>query len=364
MTDGAGTSPDPTESPSSGPSRAVALPVPVMPVSPVHPANANTNTKANPATSCRTVAVAGRRQVVAWLAGAAGLAPSSLRAQPLLRLVVAYPPGGVTDAVARALAPVLGARLGEAVVVENRAGAGGALALHALARSAPDGRTLVLAALPPAVMSLDADGPPRLAPVAGVMATPALLVGTSAFRGHSFEDMLAAARARPHALRWATSGVTTTGHLILAEVSRTFGIAITHVPYKGGGQQLDDAIGGEFELLSTNVGPLQVRCVRSGRWRPLAVGAPSRVPVLPAVPTLAELGCPRANLGSTFALFAAPGTAAPRVDSLNAAVDAALRTGPLADAVRSAGSAPLGGTTAALADAMDRVRQSVARLAG
>jgi len=305
---------------------------------------------------------AGRRRAVALLAALATLGARRAQAQAPLRLVVAYPPGGVTDAVARALAPVLTARLDETVVVDNRGGAGGALALRSLERAAPDGRTLVLSALLPAVMPLGDEAPPRLVPVASVMSTPALLVGTSAFRGHSFGDLIAQARARPGALRWATSGVATTGHLILAEVSHSFGVVITHVPYKGGAQQLDDAVGGQFELLSTNVGPLQLQYVRSGRWRPLAVGAAARVSALPAVPTLAELGCPDANVGSVFALFAAPGTPPARVALLNRAVDAALRAGPVGDGVRAAGSVPLGGPTAALEAAMALVRQAVVRL--
>ena len=91
------------------------------------------------------------------------------------------------------------------------------------------------------------------------MLTPSLLVGTPAFRGRSVADLLAIARERPGGLRWATSGIATTGHLVLEQLRAAGGIVVTHVPYKGGGQQLSDALAGQFELLSTNVGALQLR---------------------------------------------------------------------------------------------------------
>ena len=289
-----------------------------------------------------------------------------------LRIVVAYPPGGVSDAIARALGAELALRLGVPVQVENRPGAGGAIALRSLARALADGRMLVLSAVTP--LALDpqlrarpaadrtrSDLPPPVAPVAGVMLTPSLLVGTAAFRGRSFADLLAIARERPGDLRWATSGIATTGHLILEEVRAAGGIVVTHVPYKGGGQQLTDALAGQFELLSTNVGTLQLRYVRSGRFKALAVGAPRRVPQLPDVPTLAELGFPRANLASRFGLFAPGGTAPERLRRLNAAVDAALQQPAIREALLEAGSLPLGGSAEAFADEIARSNAQIAR---
>ena len=284
-----------------------------------------------------------------------------------LRIVVAYPPGGVSDAVARALAAELALRLGVPVQVENRPGAGGAIALRSLSRAAADGRMLVLSAVTP--LALDpqlrarpaAGLPSTVAPVAGVMLTPSLLVGTAAFRGRSFADLLAAARERPGDLRWATSGVATTGHLILEQVRAASGIVVTHVPYKGGGQQLSDALAGQFELLSTNVGALQLRYVRNGRFKALAVGAPQRVPQLPDVPTLAELGLPQANLASRFGLFAPGGTPPARLRRLNAAVDAALQQSAIRGALLEAGSLPMGGSAEAFADEISRSNAEIAR---
>ncbi len=260
-----------------------------------------------------------RRGLLLGAAAALVHAPARAAAWPAraVRLVVAYPPGGVSDEIARALAAQLAPRLGVPVVVEHRAGAGGAVAMEWLARAAPDGHALCFSAITPLSLSpllrpVGYDPRRDIAPVASVMLTPVLVVGTPAFEGESFAAMLAAARSRPGRIRWATSGTGTTGHLVLAQVCRESAADITHVPYKGGGQQINDALGGQFELLSTNVGPLQLQHVRDGRFRPLAVGAPRRLAVLPGVPTLAELGFAGANRVSVFGLFA-PGATPPAV---------------------------------------------------
>ncbi|MES2187325.1 MAG: tripartite tricarboxylate transporter substrate binding protein [Pseudomonadota bacterium] len=299
-----------------------------------------------------------RRCLLAGLAAAGAAAlPASGWAREALRLVVAYPPGGVSDQVTRALASLLDAQGAGPVVVENRAGAGGAVGLASMARAAPDGRTLCFSAISPLTQSAAAPvgGRPLaevVVPVIGVMHTPVLLVGTPAFAGRSFGDLLAAARARPGLLRWATSGAGTAGHQVLEQVRRATGIDVTHVPYKGGGPQLNDALAGEFELLSTNVAPLQIDYVRAGRFTPLAVGAPARMPVLAAVPTFAELGCPGANLASLFGLFAPRGTPEVVVRRLNVLLARALAHPALRNRLLSAGNLPAGSSTAEFAAAI------------
>ena len=180
-----------------------------------------------------------------------------------------------------------------------------------MARAAPDGHTLAFSAVSPLTLRphLGAVGydPLRdIVPVASVMFTPVVLVGTPAFSGSQFADVVAQARARPHELRWASSGLATAGHLVLEQVQMGSGIRVTHIPYKGGGQQLTDALGGQFELLSTNVAPAQLRHIEAGRFKPLAVGSPERLAVLPGVPTFAELGLPQANITSLFGVSPIP----------------------------------------------------------
>jgi tripartite-type tricarboxylate transporter receptor subunit TctC len=308
-------------------------------------------------------APAGSRRIwMAWavlgLAGVPACAVAAAAAWPAraVRILVAYPTGGVSDQVARALAQQLAGQLGVPVVVENRPGAGGALAIESLARSEPDGHTLGFAAVTALTLHAQTNPTARpVMPVAGVMHTPVLVVGTPALRGATFMEMLAQARAQPESVRWATTGEGTTGHRVLEQVRRVSGTAITHVPYKGGGQQLNDALGGQFEVLSTNVAAPQLDAIRARRLKALAVGAPSRLPVLPDVPTLAELGFPQANLGSLFGLFTPPRTPPAVVERLNAEVNAALRQDSLRAQLLSVNNVPAEGSAADFAQQVARV---------
>lgn len=299
-----------------------------------------------------------RRRAIARiaLAGAVLHAPP-LRAAPAgwpqrpVRLQVVYPPGGVSDAMARTLADLLAPALGVPVLVEHRPGAGGSLGLDALARAAPDGHTLAFSAITPLtlrpLLTRTAHPPMRgVRPVASLMHTPVLVVATPAFAGQRFEDLAALATARPGALRWATSGIATAGHMVMAQVQRCVGARITHVPYQGGGAQLNDALSGQFELLSTNLAAQQLRYVETGRLRALAVGAPGRIDVLPDVPTLAELGCTDANLSSLFGVFAPANTPADVVTRLNAAINQALQSRVMRARLRESHNLPAGGSPA------------------
>lgn len=297
-----------------------------------------------------------RRSLVALL-GLVGLQASrAQRAWPSqpVRIIVVYPPGGLSDGVARALAERLSWQLGVAVRVENRGGGGGSVGLQALARAPADGHTLAFSAVSPLTLRLHLGAvgydPFRdIEPVASVMYTPVLLVGTPSFTGRRFADLLAQARAHPGALRWGTSGLATAGHLVLEQVQLGGGVAVTHIPYKGGGQQLTDALGGQFELLSTNVAPAQLAHVQAGHFKPLAVGAPHRLEVLPQVPNFAELGLPQANVTSLFGLFAPGGTPTQVLDRLNVEINAAVQTPPLRERLLASDNLPAQGDRASFA---------------
>lgn len=266
----------------------------------------------------------GSTQVIALAA-----APAAWPQRPL-RLVVVYPAGGVSDLMARALADPLALALQVPVLVEHRPGAGGSVGIDMLSRSAPDGYTLAFSAISPLTLHPlierlgQADRMNAVQPVAGVMHTPVLVAATPAFDGADFAAVLAQARQRPGALRWASSGIATTGHLVLAQVRALAGVDITHIPYQGGGPQLNDALGGQFELLSTNVAAQQLRFIAQGKLRALAIGSPSRLPALPGVPTLAELGFAPANRDSLFGIFAPLGTPRRIVQRLNAEINRVL----------------------------------------
>lgn len=258
-----------------------------------------------------------------------------------IKLIVAYPPGGVSDGVARALAEQLSPHLGVPVVVDNRAGAGGSLAVNLVAKSPADGHSFVFTALSPLTLSphlgtLPYDALKDLAPVASVMYSPVLIAATPAFAQGDFKALLQRAKQQPDALRWATSGSGSLGHLMLENIRSTAQVRITHVPYKGGGQQITDALGAQFEILSTNASGATLQHIKEGRLRALAVGAAARLDALPGVPTLGELGFASANFSSQFGIFAPSGVPAAIVEKFNAQVNVVLALPALRDRLLAA----------------------------
>ena len=295
-----------------------------------------------------------RRRAVCGLAACA-LAPLTARAQAWpakpIKITVAYPPGGVADAMARLLADKLAPVLGQNVLVDNKAGASGSIGMDAVAKAAPDGYSFGFSAISPLVLNPHLgkspfDAAKDIAPVASVIASLVLLLGTSALAAKDFKELVAAAKARPGALRWATSGPASLGHIVLEQVKAGASVDITHIPYKGGGQQINDALGGQFEVLSVNAGPAVMGNLKAGKLKALAVGSPARLEQLPQVPTLAELGLPAANLASVFGLFAPAGTPAAAIERLNAEVNKLLKDKDVLQKIDAADNVPTGGSAA------------------
>ncbi|WP_287926082.1 tripartite tricarboxylate transporter substrate binding protein [Diaphorobacter sp.] len=311
-----------------------------------------------------------RRRVLASLALAAAL-PLGAQAQTWpaksIRIIVAYPAGGVSDVVARALGDKLSERLGTPVVVENKAGAGGTIGMDAVAKAAPDGYTLGFSAISPLVLNPHLGTPPYdatrdIVPVASVMYSPVLLLGTQAAKERDFRSLLATAKAQPGQVRWATSGLASLGHIMLEHIMQGSGVQITHVPYKGGGQQLNDALSGQFEVLSTNAGPAVMQQIKAGKLHPLAVGAPARLNTLPNVPTLGELGLPAANLNSVFGMFAPAGVPAAVLERLNAEINRALALPDIQARLEASDNVPTGGSAEAFRRQIAAESQSNARI--
>lgn len=311
-----------------------------------------------------------RRGAVHGLAACA-LAPLMARAQAWpakpIKITVAYPPGGVADAMARLLADKLAPVLGQSVLVDNKAGASGSIGMDAVAKAAPDGYSFGFSAISPLVLNPHLGKSPfdaanDIAPVASVIASPVLLLGTSALAAKDFKELVAAAKARPGALRWATSGPASLGHIVLEQVKAGTGVDITHIPYKGGGQQINDALGGQFEVLSVNSGPAIMGHLKAGKLKALAVGSPARLEQLPQVPTLAELGLPAANLASVFGLFAPAGTPAAAIERLNAEVNKLLKDKDVLQKIDAADNVPTGGSAADFAKFIAGESSSNARI--
>jgi len=279
-----------------------------------------------------------------------------------VRLLVAYPPGGVSDDVARELARRLALRWRVPVVVENRPGAGGTLAMERLARATPDGHTLCFSAIAPLTLSpalgpVPYDPVADIAAVASVILTPVLVIGTPALGMLSLNEALSHAQGIPGGLRWASSGVGTTGHLVLEQVRQQTGVTITHIPYSGGGRQLHDAIAGHFDLLSGNAAEPALGHVAEGRLRALAVGSVHRLPVLPHVPTLSELGFPLANRSSEFGVFAPGRTQEVLLEWLNAEINAVLADARMRQYLLQANHVPTGGVRTVLEATLAAERQ-------
>ncbi|TWO73173.1 tripartite tricarboxylate transporter substrate binding protein [Caenimonas sedimenti] len=309
-----------------------------------------------------------RRAALAALAGAA----LPLHAQGTwptrpVRIVVAYPPGGVSDAVARLLAERLAGPLGQPVVVENKAGASGTIGMDAVAKAAPDGHTLGFSAISPLALNPHLGKSPfdpakDIVAVASVMFSPVLLLATPATTAKDFRELLAAAQAKPGAVRWATSGPASLGHIMLEQLQASAKVRITHVPYKGGGQQITDALSGQFEVLSVNAGPAVMAHLKAGKLRALAVGAPARLEALPQVPTLAELGHASANLTSLFGVFAPAGTPTAAVERVNAEINKLLAQGDVRSRLLASDNVPTGGSAAEFARQIAAESESNARI--
>lgn len=302
--------------------------------------------------------------VTPLMAAAQGSAPWPSKP---VRIIVAYPAGGVSDVVARALGDKLAAQLGQPVVVENKAGAGGAIGMDMVAKAPADGHTLGFSSISPLALNPHLGKTPYdpqrdIAPVASVMYSPVMLMATSANTAKDFRDLLAQAKSKPGEVRWATAGLASLGHIMLEQIMAQTQVQITHVPYKGGGQQLNDALSGQFEVLSTNAGPAVMQHMKAGKLRPLAVGAPNRLDSMPQVPTLAELGIPAANTASLFGLFAPAGTPTAVLERLNSEINKALAQPDLRAKLESTDNVPTGGTAAQFARQIAQESENNARV--
>ncbi|RYF18044.1 MAG: tripartite tricarboxylate transporter substrate binding protein [Comamonadaceae bacterium] len=304
-------------------------------------------------------------------AGAAALALPAAAQQPYpskpVRIVVPYPPGGLADAVARAIGEKLAAQMGQPFVVDNKAGASGTIGVDAVAKAAPDGHTIGFTALSPLVLSphlgkLPYEPETQIAPVVSVMYSPVLLLATPALAARDFRELMVLAKDKPRTVRWATSGAASLGHLMLEQLQDQARVEMVHIPYKGGGQQMTDALSGQFEILSTNAGPAVGEHIKAGKLRPLAVGAPKRLDSLPNVPTLAELGYARANLSSQFGIVAPGGLPKALADKLNAQVNAILQLPEIRSRLVATDNVPTGGSADAFAQQIAAESQANLRI--
>jgi tripartite-type tricarboxylate transporter receptor subunit TctC len=272
-----------------------------------------------------------RRLLLRTAATCAAAAVGVARADPPLVIVDPATPGSSTDIFSRALAGAMSTVSGDAVVVENRVGAAGAIAAEYVANAKPDGHTIGLAAVsthaagPALHRNLRYDPVRDFAPVARMVTLPSATVVAAESAFQSLEQLVEAARARPATVSFASPGVGSAGHILLEQFSQLAGVRFLHVPYKGSVQMLTDLFGGQLQVVSDNVSSILPH-IRSGRIRALALRDVERIPPLPQVPTFRELGFAEVSYPLWFGMVAPGGTSKAVVDRLNAWMLEAMRT--------------------------------------
>lgn len=278
------------------------------------------------------------------------LAPISASAQAwptkLVRIVVAYPPGGATDLQARLVAAKLTERWGVPVIVENKPGANTVIATDAVAKAAPDGHTVLLTAMPFAlnpmlIAKLPYNTATDLVPVTLLATIPNVLVVYPGLPVDSLDDLIKLARAEPGKLSFASTGQATSTHLSGELFAKMAGIQLNHIPYKGSASAQLDLIAGRVSMMFDN-GSLQH--IKSGKLKAIAVTSAKRVPWLPETPTMMELGLAGYEAAAWYGVFAPGGTPSEIVRKLADDITWAVRSPDTVEKLTAAGAIASGGS--------------------
>jgi tripartite-type tricarboxylate transporter receptor subunit TctC len=264
------------------------------------------------------------------------------------RIVVGFPPGGINDIVARVMAERLTQALGQPVVVENRAGAGGTIGADLVAKSRPDGYTLLMGSVsniamaPSQYKALPYDPAKDFAPVALVAAAPNVLVVHPDFPVQSVRDLLAAARQKPGSINYASAGLGTSNHLTVELLQVMTGVQFNHVPYKGDAPGTADVVAGQVPMIFPTL-PVALPFIKSGKLRAIAVSSAGRSSLLPEVPTVAESGgLPDFEVSVWVGIFAPAGTPREVVGRLNGEIAKIVRVPAVRERLAGLGAEPVG----------------------
>lgn len=285
--------------------------------------------------------------------------------QPL-RLIPPYPPGGGTDTVARLLLPHLMAQLGQNIVVENRGGAGGAIGAGEVARAPKDGHTLLLDSMghvvnPTLMTGLPFDYATAFAPITQLTWQPQMLVVAANAPWRSATDLVAAAKARPGTISYASSGNGTGAHLAMVEFNRIAGVEMTHVPYRGGGPAMTDLVAGNVGCAFASAAAATAH-VQGGRLRALGAAGLRRITALPDMSTLDEQGYRGFDFDEWNGLWTVAGSPPAAVARLHAAAIFALNQPDVRQRMDQIGIVPLGTSPADFAAFVVAQRDRAARL--
>jgi tripartite-type tricarboxylate transporter receptor subunit TctC len=269
-----------------------------------------------------------------------------------IRIVVPTPPGGGNDLMARMAAQRLTAVWNQPTVVDNRPGAGGSIAMEIVAKSAPDGYTLLLGTtnltVLPSLTTVTWDPARDYTPIVLLATSANLLIVNPAVPARTVKELLALARAKPGQLNYASGSTGSSVHLAAELMKSMAGVDITHVPYKGTGPAMTDVIGGQVQMMFNNP-TAALPVVRQGRLRALAVTGTTRLAELPEVPTMAEAALPGYEATTWWGLLAPRGTPAPVVRALNREGAALIAEPATRERIAALGAQPAGGPPEALA---------------
>jgi len=262
-----------------------------------------------------------------WLVATA---PAQAQTYPArtIKMVIAFPPGGPTDFVGRLLADKLKELLGQSVIIENKAGANGAIGADAVAKSEPDGYTLffttvgAVAITPNLRNDMPYDTLRDFAPVSLVVNNTTVLVVSPTLPASSAKDLAAMAKAKPETLPFASTGLGSMPHLALELYQASAGVKFVHVPYRGAAPALTDLLGGQVQVMFDNL-PTSIEYIRAGKLRPLAVTSATRSELLPEVPTVADF-VPGYESSAWYGVGAPKNTPVEIIDRLNKEINAVL----------------------------------------
>lgn len=295
--------------------------------------------------------------VLAALTGAPAQAQADAYPSKPVKWIVPFPPAGAMDVIARTLGEHMGRRLGQTFVIENRPGAGGNIGADAVARSAPDGYTMMIVANGMAVNKflygkLSHDPVKSFTPASLVAVVPNVLVTPSGAKAKTVADVIAQVKAQPGQVTYASAGNGTSIHLAAELFASMAQVDMLHVPYKGSGPAVTDLIGGQVDFMFDSITSAAPH-IQSGKLRPIAVTTAKRSSALPHVPTIAESGLPGYDLSPWFAVYMPAGTPPAIVERINAALLEAMKLPEVKARFAAIGAEPIGSTPAQLAAHLD-----------
>jgi len=285
----------------------------------------------------------------ALAAACAGASAQSDYPNKSIRLIVPFAPGGTTDIIARVIAEPLGKQLGQAVVVDNRGGAGGAIGAIEAARAAPDGYVISVAtvsttAANPAINpKIGYDPVGDFVPVVNIAATPNVMSVHPSFPAKDYKSYMALIKKNPGQYSYASMGTGSVGHLLMELWKTMTGVYVTHIPYRGAGPALVDVVAGHVPIMIDNL-PSSLPYIKAGKLIPMVVAAPHRLADIPDVPTFKEVGLEPVNRMAFYGILAPKGTSKEIVKKLHDATMKALEDPAVRKKIEDTGSLIIGNT--------------------